>query len=213
MAAGSIFHGHIDFVFHRKRRRTRTWPQMATTFPESSLLVNAVYEKVHISVRVKSGLTDLNSSEFFNRWVVCLSADPSMTVRTDITGRYSNHLYTYEPKDMNSCEWIKEQGTAWFSFLLHHLWNWKSVNVSFTFVHPVAESMKKAKVLLKNELWAELQPAPQFSCSFPVTAGCCTAVRSQGLHHIHMSINTTRRHWGNCCLVIICTKSKCDFIS
>lgn len=43
MAAGSIFHGRVDFVFHRKRRRTRTWPQMATTSPESSLSVNAVY--------------------------------------------------------------------------------------------------------------------------------------------------------------------------
>lgn len=42
MAAGSIFHGRVDFVFRRKRRRTRTWPQMATTSPESSLLVNAV---------------------------------------------------------------------------------------------------------------------------------------------------------------------------
>lgn len=27
-------------------------------------------------------------------------ADPSLTVRADITGRYSNRLYTYEPQDM-----------------------------------------------------------------------------------------------------------------
>ncbi|XP_075904634.1 anterior gradient 1 [Nelusetta ayraudi] len=47
-----------------------------------------------------------------------LFVDPSMTVRTDITGRYSNHLYTYEPKDMSN----------------------------------LAENMKKAKVLFKNEL-------------------------------------------------------------
>ncbi|KAM7035953.1 anterior gradient protein 3-like [Passerculus sandwichensis] len=26
--------------------------------------------------------------------------DPSLTVRADITGRYSNRLYTYEPQDM-----------------------------------------------------------------------------------------------------------------
>lgn len=64
----------------------------------------SLYEKVHISVRVESGVTDLNSGEFLNRCAVCLSADPSMTVRTDITGRYSNHLYTYEPKDMSNCE-------------------------------------------------------------------------------------------------------------
>uniref|UniRef100_UPI0037E7E4CC anterior gradient 1 n=1 Tax=Semicossyphus pulcher TaxID=241346 RepID=UPI0037E7E4CC len=29
-----------------------------------------------------------------------LFVDPSMTVRTDITGKYNNHLYTYEPSDM-----------------------------------------------------------------------------------------------------------------
>ncbi|NXT97147.1 AGR3 protein, partial [Buphagus erythrorhynchus] len=27
-------------------------------------------------------------------------SDPSLTVRADITGRYSNRLYTYEPQDM-----------------------------------------------------------------------------------------------------------------
>ncbi|CAI5788618.1 Uncharacterized protein PODLI_1B035374 [Podarcis lilfordi] len=26
--------------------------------------------------------------------------DPSLTVRADITGRYSNRLYTYEPQDL-----------------------------------------------------------------------------------------------------------------
>lgn len=94
---------------------------MATMFPESFLLVITVFENVHTSVRVKSDLTDLNSSEFFNRCAVCLPADPSMTVRTDITGRYSNHLYTYEPKDMDDCEWTKIQDTAWFSLGLHNL--------------------------------------------------------------------------------------------
>ncbi|XP_034042995.1 anterior gradient 1 [Thalassophryne amazonica] len=29
-----------------------------------------------------------------------LFVDPSLTVRDDITGRYSNHRYTYEPTDM-----------------------------------------------------------------------------------------------------------------
>ncbi|KTG02486.1 hypothetical protein cypCar_00002045, partial [Cyprinus carpio] len=29
-----------------------------------------------------------------------LFVDPSMTVRADITGRYSNRLYAYEPADM-----------------------------------------------------------------------------------------------------------------
>ncbi|KAM9308085.1 anterior gradient protein 2-A-like [Gastrophryne carolinensis] len=29
--------------------------------------------------------------------------DPSLTVRADITGRYSNRLFTYEPQDINIC--------------------------------------------------------------------------------------------------------------
>lgn len=31
-------------------------------------------------------------------------ADPSLTVRADITGRYSNRLYTYEPQDLPICK-------------------------------------------------------------------------------------------------------------
>lgn len=31
-------------------------------------------------------------------------ADPSLTVRADITGRYSNRLYTYEPQDIPFCK-------------------------------------------------------------------------------------------------------------
>lgn len=33
-----------------------------------------------------------------------LSADPSMTVRADITGRYSNRMYAYEPTDAKLCK-------------------------------------------------------------------------------------------------------------
>lgn len=29
-----------------------------------------------------------------------LFVDPSMTVRSDLTGKYSNHHYTYEPSDI-----------------------------------------------------------------------------------------------------------------
>uniref|UniRef100_A0A3Q4AR40 Uncharacterized protein n=1 Tax=Mola mola TaxID=94237 RepID=A0A3Q4AR40_MOLML len=47
-----------------------------------------------------------------------LFVDPSMTVRTDITGKYSNRHYTYEPGDMAQ----------------------------------LLNNMKKAKVLLHNEL-------------------------------------------------------------
>ncbi|MBN3270488.1 AGR2 protein, partial [Polyodon spathula] len=31
--------------------------------------------------------------------------DPSLTVRADITGRYANRLYTYEPADINLCKY------------------------------------------------------------------------------------------------------------
>ncbi|EMP26611.1 Anterior gradient protein 2 like protein [Chelonia mydas] len=50
-----------------------------------------------------------------------LSRDPSLTVRADITGRYSNRLYTYEPQDIPlspiGCDSLS-QG-AWRS---QHLW-------------------------------------------------------------------------------------------
>lgn len=36
---------------------------------------------------------------------VFASSDPSMTVRTDIAGKYSNHHYAYEAGDMAHCEW------------------------------------------------------------------------------------------------------------
>lgn len=32
-------------------------------------------------------------------------ADPSLTVRADIIGRYSNRLYTYEPQDLPLCKY------------------------------------------------------------------------------------------------------------
>ncbi|XP_023588041.1 anterior gradient protein 3 [Trichechus manatus latirostris] len=31
--------------------------------------------------------------------------DPSLTVRADITGKYSNRLYTYEPQDLPVCKY------------------------------------------------------------------------------------------------------------
>ncbi|MBZ3877561.1 Anterior gradient protein 3 [Sciurus carolinensis] len=33
--------------------------------------------------------------------------DPSLTVRADITGRYSNRLYTYEPQDLPLCKYSR----------------------------------------------------------------------------------------------------------
>ncbi|KAK2526183.1 anterior gradient protein 3 [Columba guinea] len=33
-----------------------------------------------------------------------LFVDPSMTVRADLTGKYWNRMYTYEPQDISTCE-------------------------------------------------------------------------------------------------------------
>lgn len=37
--------------------------------------------------------------------LVFFLTDPSLTVRADITGRYANRLYTYEPQDLPLCEY------------------------------------------------------------------------------------------------------------
>lgn len=42
--------------------------------------------------------------------VACLSADPTLMVRTDIQGKYRDHLYTYEPADIEICKWLGEFG-------------------------------------------------------------------------------------------------------
>ncbi|XP_036401683.1 anterior gradient 1 [Megalops cyprinoides] len=44
-----------------------------------------------------------------------LFVDPSMTVRADIAGKYSNHLYTYEPDDVE----ILEENMKKAKVLLH----------------------------------------------------------------------------------------------
>ena len=36
--------------------------------------------------------------------LLLLSPDPSMTVRADITGRYANRMYAYEPTDAKLCK-------------------------------------------------------------------------------------------------------------
>uniref|UniRef100_A0A8C4YCK4 Uncharacterized protein n=1 Tax=Gopherus evgoodei TaxID=1825980 RepID=A0A8C4YCK4_9SAUR len=33
-----------------------------------------------------------------------LFVDPSMTVRADLTGKYKNRMYAYEPEDISNCE-------------------------------------------------------------------------------------------------------------
>uniref|UniRef100_A0A667Z7Q3 Anterior gradient 1 n=1 Tax=Myripristis murdjan TaxID=586833 RepID=A0A667Z7Q3_9TELE len=61
---------------------------------EDFIMLNLVHETI-----------DKNLAPDGNYVPRILFVDPSMTVRTDIIGRYSNHLYTYEPKDLVLCEW------------------------------------------------------------------------------------------------------------
>lgn len=75
------------------------------------LLINLL----HICFRVKGKndfkniLSNILETYFF-------LADPSLTVRADIIGRYSNRLYTYEPQDLPICKYseiILNSGTSW----------------------------------------------------------------------------------------------------
>ncbi|RXN00671.1 Anterior gradient protein 2-like [Acipenser ruthenus] len=56
--------------------QTNTLPQMVSMCPDSSLLCN-------------------------KKSCYGFIADPSLTVRADITGRYGNRLYAYEPADLD----------------------------------------------------------------------------------------------------------------
>lgn len=69
---------------------------MAATFPESSLLVCVTLPSAD----------NKPTASLLMQFCVCSPhpADPSMTVRTDIKGKYSNRWYAYEPDDMADCE-------------------------------------------------------------------------------------------------------------
>lgn len=45
----------------------------------------------------------LGNTDFIPVWFFFV--DPSLTVRADITGRYSNRLYAYEPSDIPLCKY------------------------------------------------------------------------------------------------------------
>ncbi len=71
---------------------------MASTFPESSLLVSWFNHDWYINNATHYEVVCINDS-----YPSC-TPDPSMTVRADITGRYSNRLYAYEPADIKLCK-------------------------------------------------------------------------------------------------------------
>uniref|UniRef100_A0A674IB42 Anterior gradient 2, protein disulphide isomerase family member n=1 Tax=Terrapene triunguis TaxID=2587831 RepID=A0A674IB42_9SAUR len=68
---------------------------------EKFVLLNLVYET-----------TDKHLSPDGQYVPRVLFIDPSLTVRADITGRYSNRLYAYEPSDISLCKYIFQQKLA-----------------------------------------------------------------------------------------------------
>uniref|UniRef100_A0A8D2LVG8 Anterior gradient 2, protein disulphide isomerase family member n=1 Tax=Varanus komodoensis TaxID=61221 RepID=A0A8D2LVG8_VARKO len=62
---------------------------------EKFILINLVYET-----------TDKHLSPDGQYVPRILFVDPSLTVRADITGRYSNRLYAYEPSDIALCKYM-----------------------------------------------------------------------------------------------------------
>lgn len=98
--------------------------------------------------------------------VTCFCTDPSLTVRADIKGQYSNHHYTYEPKDMELCEWI-----------CHHIYCTSSVVLQYCRPTAPLKGNPQATdyiiadfttVLLtqtSRKFWVRHHPAPNFTCS------------------------------------------------
>nr|AFX95779.1 agr3 [Xenopus laevis] len=61
----------------------------------------ALAEEHFIMLNLMHETTDKNLSPDGQYVPRIMFIDPSLTVRADITGRYSNRLYTYEPQDLS----------------------------------------------------------------------------------------------------------------
>lgn len=72
-----------------------------------------------------------------------------MTVRADITGRYSNRMYAYEPSDIKLC---KSEITMFLFFLKPAI---TPLTVFFIFLPTVLSNMQRALKFLKTELWTQ----------------------------------------------------------
>lgn len=124
---------------------------MAATFPESSLLVWVML----LSVNNEPAACVLTQFSVFS----CHSTDPSMTVRTEIKGKYGNRQYAYEPGDMVHREW------PFCSLFCHFMAGsaGKEMKLSYhvnLFVFcssSVLQSMKQARVRLHTEFWRGFQ--------------------------------------------------------
>ncbi|XP_060681405.1 anterior gradient protein 3-like [Hemiscyllium ocellatum] len=62
--------------------------------------VQAMADKDFIMLNLMHETSDKNLAPDGKYVPRIIFVDPSMTVRADITGRYSNRLYTYEPQDI-----------------------------------------------------------------------------------------------------------------
>lgn len=144
-------------VFYSTRPQINTCLLMASTFPESSLLVSWFNHERYINNATHYEgvcINDSNPSCF---------PDPSMTVRADITGRYSNRLYAYEPADMKLC---KSESCFNAKNKLLHVTRLTASLVWF--VSTVLSNMQRALKFLKTELWTQ-KPSRKDITSLRVT--------------------------------------------
>lgn len=81
-----------------------------------------------------------------------------MTVRADITGRYANRMYAYEPSDIKLC---KYQHLHLLVSLAGFVQDTTKLTDSPS--SSVISNMQKAKKLLKSELWARARDAETWS--------------------------------------------------
>lgn len=123
--------------FYSTRPQTSTCLLTVSTFPESSLLVSWFTHDGYINTTTRYEvlrINDLNPSR---------TPDPSMTVRADITGRYSNRMYAYEPSDMKLCK-SESCFNSWPNELFH------VIKLTATFVwfcfHSVEQHAKSHEV-------------------------------------------------------------------
>ncbi|NXV27917.1 AGR2 protein, partial [Rissa tridactyla] len=87
---GHIFNFHSCFVSTLALKKAFAEHKDIQKLAEKFILLNLVYET-----------TDKNLSPDGQYVPRILFIDPSLTVRADITGRYSNRLYAYEPSDIS----------------------------------------------------------------------------------------------------------------
>lgn len=109
----------------------RLWPSQCLMFTQVTMLFDKVLIKAENGAFMIKLLVDVGAN--MQQWThtvslrfpslrYLLAADPSMTVRADITGPYSNRMYAYEPGDIKLCESCVPEGclsvlSVWIMFI------------------------------------------------------------------------------------------------